>query len=254
LAKASEQFRQSDVLRWGIVALVMGGVAVLGSNVSALIPQSMLAGLHKSRLQGATLDQMRVQLADLEEETLALRRDNAALAARFTLREQDANEVTRRVGALEVSVPRLLEDLPQPVAIDRTETGSIGDEGAQTFDAEGGSVVVRQRPMDIALPALPADASVPTAGDGLSSYGVAVGPPVSPEQASATWRDLSVKLGPLLLGLTPTTIDIDDGEGERLVAGPIAQLSEATALCQRLERVSIPCLPVPYGGTPVATP
>ena len=61
MAKASEQFRQSDVTTWGIVALVLSGIAVMGANVSALMPRDVLAGLHKTRLEGASVDQFVVK-------------------------------------------------------------------------------------------------------------------------------------------------------------------------------------------------
>jgi predicted nuclease with TOPRIM domain len=106
------------VTTWGIVALVLAGIAVMGANMSALMPQSLLAGLHKTRIGGASLEQLRGQVADLREETQRLRRENSVLAARFALEEQQGNEVTRRVGALEVSLPRLLEALPDNAGVD----------------------------------------------------------------------------------------------------------------------------------------
>lgn len=257
MAKASEQFRQSDVAIWGGVALFAGAVAVLGANVSALIPQGMLAGLHQARLQGATLDQLRIQVADLRDQTLQLKRDNAVLTARFALEEEQGNAVKQRVGALEVSLPKLLEALPDTAEIDRTNlTASIGEDNVETFEADGGSVSVRQLPMIEVAPMqpLPADpvttGSIDTAAE--PAFGIAIGPAVTPSQAPATWRDLSVKLGPLLFGLAPLVSEPENGGDSRIVAGPIVQLSEATALCQRLERVSIPCQPMPFTGTALA--
>lgn len=251
MAKASDQFRQSDVTSWGAVALVAGAIAVLGANVSTLLPQGMLAGLHQARLQGATLDQLRIQVSYLREQTLQLRRENSVLVARFALEEQQGNSMQQRVGALEVSLPKLLEALPETAQIDRTNlTASIGDDDVVSFEAEGGSVEVRQRPMIEALPPLPANADpVVTGSIGEAAFGIAIGPSVTREQAPETWRDLTMKLGPLLLGLDPLLADSDATEAGRILAGPIAQLSEATALCQRLERVSIPCTPTAYAGT-----
>lgn len=242
-------------MTWGAVALVAGAVAVLGANVSALLPPGVLAGLHQSRLGGATLEQLRFQVADLREQTLQLKRENSALLTRFALEEQQGTEMQQRVGALEVSLPKLLEALPDTAEIDRANlTASIGSDDVVSFDADGGSVEVRQRPMPEALPPLPMPTDPVTTGSIAAAtseaYGVAIGPAVRSEQASETWRDLSMKLGPLLLGLSPM-LSATDEETSRIVAGPIAQLAEATALCQRLERVSIPCLPMPYAGTPL---
>lgn len=258
MAKASEQFRQSDVTTWGIVALVFGAVAVLGANVSAVIPSSILGGLHKTRIEGASVEQLRLQVANLREQTLELKRENTMLANRFALEEQNGNAVRQRVGALEVSLPRLLEALPPDAKIDRSSlTASIGE--ALVYDADGGSVMIRQQPMAEAAPANPEMQPLPepvqTANVALPSemdFGIALGTPVAFEQAPETWNDLSMKLGPLLFGLSPLLVDQADSDKKRIVVGPITELSEATALCSRLERVSISCLPMPFTGTPLS--
>jgi hypothetical protein len=261
LAKASEQFRQSDVTTWGIVALVLSGIAVMGANVSALLPPGVLAGLHKTRIEGASLEQLRIQVSDLREEQIRLRRENGVLTARFALDEQRGNEITRRVGALEVSLPDLLEALPDDANIDRSNlTAAIGKDPALVYEADGGSVVVRRQPMAEAQP-VPADeqplpapveqvASIPVPDE--SAFGVALGPAVAFEQASGAWRDLTMKLGPLLFGLAPLLVDEANSDNQRIIVGPINQLSEATALCARLERLSVSCLPMPFTGTPLA--
>ncbi|KRA42639.1 hypothetical protein [Devosia sp. Root635] len=260
MAKASEQFRQSDVNTWGIVALVLSGIAVMGANVSALMPRDLLAGLHKTRLEGASLDQLRLQVAELREEQVRLKRETGILTARFSLGEQQGNDVLRRVGALEVSLPRLLETLPDGGNIDRNSlTAAIGQEPALVYQADGGSVVVRHQPMAEAKPAageqpLPAPvpqlAAIPVPNE--QQFGIALGPSISFEQAPEAWRDLSMKLGPLLFGLAPLLVEQANGDDQRIVVGPITQLSEATALCARLERLSVSCLPMPFTGTPLA--
>lgn len=257
MAKASEQFRQSDVTTWGIVALVVGGIAVLGANISALVPQSVLAGLHRSRLDAPTLDQLRVQVAELREQSVQLKRENGVLAARFALEEQQGNEITRRVGALEVSLPKLLEALPDGGAhIDRSNvTAAIGEGQALVYDADGGSVLVRQQPMLEAQPApsqpLPALPQTALAMPDEAAFGIAIGPSISFDQAPAAWDDLSRKLGPLLFGLAPLLVDEANGDDKRIVVGPITELAEATALCVRLERVAVSCMPMPFTGTPL---
>jgi len=262
LAKASEQFRQSDVTLWGIVALACAGLAVFGANVSALVPQGMLAGLHKTRLEGPSLDSLRQQVADLREQTVRLRRENELLVSRFALQERAGNEIVRRVGALEVSVPRLLEALPAGAEIDRSSlTASIGGNGTLSFDADGGSVVVRQTPMPQAAagdpvtqplpPPVEAAPLVAAATPNEDAYGIAIGPAIAFEQAQAQWSDLTLKLGPLLFGLSPLLVDETNGEGKRIVVGPISALAEATALCRRLEGISIACMPMPFTGEPL---
>lgn len=257
MAKASEQFRQSDVAVWGIVALVFGGIAVLGANISAAIPSSILGGLHKTRIEGASLEQLRLQVADLREETLQLKRENGLLATRFALEERQGNEITQRVGALEVSLPKLLEALPSGAEIDRSAfTASIGEGEALIYDADGGSVIVRQSPMAEAQPAQPLPALVEQtaalAVPNEAAFGIALGPSIAFEQAPETWKDLSIKLGPLLFGLAPLLVDEANSDDKRIVVGPITQLAEATSLCARLERVSISCMPMPFTGTPLS--
>lgn len=260
MAKASEQFRQSDVTIWAVVALVFGGLAVVGSNISAVIPPNLLAGLHKTRIEGPSLDQLRSEVADLRAESRRIRQDNIELAARFALQERGGGEVIRRVGALESSIPRLLEAIPANAEVDRTNlTAAIGGQQSLVYDADGGSVVVRQQSMPLAQQsAPPAPQKIPdvlsasTAAPGAeSAYGVALGSPVTPQSASAAWSDLSLKLGPLLFGMVPMVSNQSSGNQQRIVVGPITELSEATALCTRLERVSIACTPMPFMGTPL---
>ncbi|KKB82908.1 hypothetical protein VW29_15285 [Devosia limi DSM 17137] len=238
---------------WGIVALVCGATAVLGANVSAMIPQSVLAGLHKTRLEGASLDQLRIQVGELREQSAQLKRDNDVLTTRFALQEQAGNDVVHRVGALEVSLPKLIEALPDTAEIDRSSlTASIGGGETQMYEADGGSVMVRQQPMPMlaarAGQGMPQQlAAVPDA----AAFGIAIGPKTSFEGAPAAWTDLSGKLGPLLFGLAPLLADEANSAEKRIVVGPITQLSEANALCVRLERIAITCVPVPFTGTPL---
>lgn len=256
LANASEQFRQSDVTFWGLVALIMGGIAVFSANVSAVVPSSVLAGLHKTRLEGASVEQLRNDVAQLRNETLRLKTENATLLTRFALQEQSGGEVTRRVGALEVSIPRLLEAVPDSAEIDRSIlTSSIGDGESVVFAAEGGSVKVSQQPMPQALPPAPAlPDPVETASidnPAVLAFGVAVGPEIPAGDADLAWNDISTKVGPLLLGLAPRLADQLNSNDKRIVVGPVSDISEARALCTRLESVAISCAPMPFTGTPL---
>jgi len=226
------------------------------------MPQGVMAGLHKTRLEGASLEQLRVQVVDMREEQLRLKREQSVLTARFALDEQNGNDITRRVGALEVSLPRLLETLPNGGNVDLSNvTASIGRDPALVYQAEGGSVVVRQQPMAEAMPApaagaqpLPAPvqqlASIPLPNE--AAFGVALGPSIPFEQAPEAWRDLTMKLGPLLFGMAPLLVEEANSDDQRIIVGPITELSEATTLCDRLERLSVSCLPMPFTGTPLA--
>jgi len=256
VAKASEQFRQSDVTLWAITALVCAGLAVFGSNASLLVPQGIIAGLHQPRIAGATIESLRSEVSALRNDTMRLRTENQQMLSRFALQEKSGSDVLRRVGALEVTVPTMLEGVPVARLVDSASTASIGEGQAVTFEAEGGSVSVRQSPLVGAnpVPPLPAPISPQTATalPSPTSYGVAIGAPVSFEQAPAQWNDLTLKVGPLLFGLAPLLMHDDSSTDKRIVVGPIAELSEARSLCERFERISIACLPMPYDGTPLS--
>jgi cell division septation protein DedD len=178
------------------------------------------------------------------------------------MQERSGNDITRRVGALETTVPQILENLPNGPSIDRDSvTASIGSNQTLTFEAEGGTVAVRQSALPQAsLPApvnqpLPApvatEQTTALAMPNENAYGIAVGAAVPFEQTPALWSDLTLKLGPLLFGLSPLVADEANGEDKRIVVGPIEELAEARALCQRFERVSIACIPMPFSGTPL---
>lgn len=253
LAQAADQFRQSDVTTWGIVALICCAFAVISANVSALVPDAALAGLHSSRIQGGNVSQLRAEVAALQAETARLRRDATALETRFALADEAGNAVTRRVGALEVSVPKLLEALPAGAEIDRTNiTAAIGSRPVLTYEAEGGSVAVSHVPMPEAtrmanVPNQPMPSVVPNP----MAFALALGPEVPAEEASTQWQDLTLKVGTLLIGLSPLVADQAESSAKRIVAGPIADAEQAQRICEQMVRVGIDCMPVPFTGNPL---
>lgn len=250
MAKASDQFRASDVTFWGVTALFCCGAAVLSANVAALVPAGFFVGLHTSRADGTTISQLRSQVATLVEESVRMRRENNVLLQRFTLAEQARNEVTQRVGALEVSLPTLLEKMPAATGIDRSVTASISEEEPQTFEAEGGSVAVQQKPLlPRAAPAVPQQ-EMATAVPSGESFAIALGFPVAADEAEGEWQELSARVGTLLLGLAPLLQDTGNGAA-RLVAGPLDTTTQADALCGRLDLVGIPCQTVRFTGEPL---
>lgn len=246
----SEQFRQSDVTVWGIAALVCTGLAILGANIGGLIPSSALNALHSPRNDAASLSQLRQQVAELRTETAQLRRQNEVLTTRFSLQEQSGNEVVRRVGALEVSIPALAEMRPATAPIDRSvTTASITNNAGQQVAAEGGTVVVHQSPLQQPLPA---PIAVPSASSGAQvGYAVAVGASFASGQAATQWHDLEVRLGSLVIDMSPLVTDGTGANQQRLILGPIAQMSEARDLCQRLEQMEIACSPTSFAGAPI---
>lgn len=238
---------------WGVLALSCWAVAVLLANVSGLVPASVFAVFHASRLDGATIAQVRAEVATLRTETDRMRRENNILVQRLDLAERARGEVTQRVGALEISVPRLLEQVPQSVAIDRSVTASIVDGNAVTFEAEGGSVRVEHRPL-IAVESRPVEESdeviAGPVADG-SQYGIALGFPVMADEAEALWQEMLAKVGTLLVGTWPVLSGIEGTDGERLIAGPVGTESQAAQICGRLDRVGVPCEPARFKGEPL---
>lgn len=265
MARAAEQFRAGDVTAWGVATLVIWAVALLSANVSGIVPPGIYAALHTSRLSGSTVTQLRAQVAALEAETTRLKRDGLELQQRLARAEEAAGTVTRRVGALEVSIPDIVErqnmaeaaQMRQPDLIDDIATGSI-DDGSFTFEAEGGTVRVRQRPLietggDIRFETVALDTPdfqlpMPPVADG-SAMGVAIGLPIANLDPRVQWRALLAGAGAALDGMSAVVETTEGDQRPRLVAGPLEDRLSALALCDTLQKVAIPCEVVPYAGT-----
>lgn len=255
MAKAAEQFRAADVTVWGIIALGVWAVAILSANLSGIIPAGVYGALHASRLEGSTLNQLRTQVSALEEEAARAKREAAQLLQRFSLSEEATGSVTQRVGALEVSLPRLLEQGQTTKAIDSMSTGSIDGGKRLTFEADGGTVAVQQRPLvpgsgEVKLKVVPLSKSMPasisTSG---ATQGIAIGFPVVPESAEAQWQEMLAQFGSMLIGMSPVLAD--QGGSTVLVAGPVIDKASAIDLCAQLDKMGVPCQPAPFAGEPV---
>lgn len=258
LAKASDQFQAKDVTFWGVFALVVWGVALLGANLAGLVPAGVLGGLHASRLDGANLNQLRGEVAALETQATALKQENTVLLQRFMLNEQQSGEVTRRVGALELTLPKILESLNDP-GVDRTAvTASAGSKPpATTIEADGGSVSFTTMPLSgdggsasSSEQPMP-QPLVPEASPDPASFGIALGPPIDADEAAESWQEMNGRVGTLLVGLGPILGHVEGGAGRRLVAGPIDSEAAARELCGRMAKVGIACASVPFIGDPL---
>lgn len=266
MASSGDHFKSSDVTFWGIVALGLGAVAVLGGNLSAVVPPHLLTGLHSTRLDGGNLNHLRAEVSQLRDETSRMRNENGRLLTMLTLAEQDQGDVTRRIGAIESSLPTLIEENALKVNIDRASiTSGIGGKTAELMEADGGMIAVTTQPLEggspqttapeeSEMPAIPQTAATApqsrVSAPPPDKFGIALGPRVSIRDAFVAWQDITNKVGPLLLGLGPI-LSGDDTMAQRLVAGPLDQFSEAEQLCSRMRRVGITCLPVPYEGDPL---
>ena len=242
---------------WGIVALGIWAVAILSANLSGIIPASVYGAMHASRLEGSTLNQLRTQVAALEEEAARAKREGTQVLQRFAMSEEAASAVTKRVGALEISLPRLVEAQSKPAALDPMSTGSIEVGKTLTFEADGGTVAVQQRPLlpgsdEIRLKlvplasAMPAEIQVPG-----TAQGVSLGFPVVADAAEAQWQEMLAQFGTMLDGMSPLLADKEGSEGKMLVAGPMVDKASAIELCARMDKVGVPCEPVPFAGQPV---
>lgn len=246
-----------DITFWGVFALMTWTLAVLAANVSVFIPDGILGGLHASRLDGGSFNQLRGQVADLESETARLRQENTVLLQRLSLNEQTNGEVLRRVGALELTIPQVLEALNvRGPGIDTGTTASTGTAPPTTFDVEGGSVSYTTSPMaDVQDPTETATQPMPEAIGSIapdsSAFGIALGPPIDADEGDATWRSLNDKVGALMLGMGPLLANVEGGAGRRLVVGPLASEAEARQLCGRMAKVGIACASVPFIGAPM---
>ena len=255
LARSGDQFQSKDITFWGVFALAAWAVALVGSNLSGLIPPGVLGGLHASRLDGASLNQLRSQVEQLQTQAAELRQENTVLLQRFMLNEQQGGEVTRRVGALEQTMPKVIESLNGGGSIDRTAvTASTRTGAVTTFSTDGGSVSYTKTPLSGApvprtdkeqpMPRTLTDTPTPDA----SSFGVALGPPIDANEGEGAWESMNSRVGTLLVGLAPILGHVEGGSGRRLVVGPIASEADARELCGRMAKIGIACASVPFIG------
>ena len=193
----------------------------------------------------------------LETEAARLQQDNTVLMQRFALNEQSSGEVTRRVGALELTVPQVLDALnARGPGIDTGTTASIGTGPATSFDVEGGSVSYttrrrwprsrRRRPRASRFPTL-----CWTITPDSNAFGIALGPPIDADEGEAAWRSMNDRVGTLLLGMGPLLATVEGSGGKRLVIGPIATEADARQICGHMAKVGIACASVPFIGTPL---
>ncbi len=296
VADKTANVQYSDVAFWGMVAMLAGAVAMLSLTLSAVVPASVLGGLRASRIPGGNINQLRAQVARLSQEQTQMLSQTRELRTRLSLADRGRGEVIRRVGALETTIPMLLEVVPPGSEIDPLSiTAAIDDTEGVRFEAQGGYVTVSQRPLfgslDVqalppplssAPPAPPSpavetgskqaperligSAETPASGPAgwprvnlvetdatrlaQTRYGIAIGALVQEGNQQQAWRDLSAKIGTLLIGLAPAISDPLQNGNLRLIAGPIADYGQAQMLCTRITRVGIDCLPVQYASEP----
>lgn len=267
MSKPVERYRQSDVNFWGIAAIAACGIAMTATSLPALLPNQVFTALHTSRLNGASVNSLRAQMATLEEENAKLRIDTAQLITRLGLAEKDRGTITQRVGALENTVPVLMEQIPPGNTIDASIVTSSTGKATESATITGGSVEISRTPLypdssDFRAPETELSAApTPTATQEMpelktdlpslerfssEQYGIAVGGTVTVNEAYVSWIDLRNKVGALLIGMEP--ILSSGNSGYHIVAGPVDRIARAEELCGYVERAGLQCLPVPYSG------
>lgn len=248
-----------EIAHWGIAALACGALAVLAANLSFLVPAHALGGLHTPYRETGGFNRMRAQLAELEQDRNRIVGDYRALLARFNLLDDDNGEVIRRLAAVEMSLPLLIESLPLESDIDRSLlTAAITETAAEVYEVDGGTMVVRYSPLFDELAPEAAEQPLPPPLDQgalpiithIGLQGIAVGESIEHENLEATYADISTAAGTLLLGTAPLVAQADAEELARIVLGPLPDLASAEAMCGRLERLELPCNPAPYEGAP----
>ncbi len=276
MARFIDNIKTSDVSFWGIVALSVGAIAVLSANMPSIIPADLATKMHATRIDGVSLNHMRVQVSELENDAAKMRDEYNRLTTMLKLAEQGRNDVTKRVGAMETSLPLLLEAIPPGVKIDSSiTTASIGEGSNETkIEGQGGYAIVSStaieetshdkpldvpqeiiKPLDEAIPpqltnnqALEEQAAKEIAVTKNGFFGIALGKEIKTTDAIVAWQDIERKVGTLLLGLKPILSKNDGNDIRMLIAGPIENYAQAEQLCNRMQRVGIACLPLPYEG------
>lgn len=257
----SEEPSQIEIVRWAIAALVCGGLAVFGANVGRFVPSQVINLVHTTHHQGASMDQLRAQVANLRQLNGTMAADYRSLMNRFNLLDDDSGEVIRRLAAVENSLPLLIESLPVSTDIDRSLlTASIAEAGGEVYVVEGGEMVIRHSPLFDGLvgEALP-DQPLPPVLEPIaiderralaetSLLGIAVGPDIEEDRLAAIYDEIVDAAGPLLLGTVPLLGRAEDGARSRIVLGPLPDGGSVEMLCDRLYRIGIACERANYVG------
>lgn len=272
------RFEQADVKIWGFIAVGVVTSMVLLSSIANFVPSKFLNSLRETRQNSGTINQLQAELTSIRLEFATLKRANSIAGTRLTLGEESNSKFSRRVRALESSIPMLMEALPADATIDRSLiTASINEANGEEIIKSDDKVTIVQsslfdnRPISDAAPetlqqALPEavdDVAAPTMETkaneapmvevSSSEFGLIIGPTVSMKDAPLVWERYKADVGTLLIGLEPKMLPINNDSNEwRIIAGPIADISEAISLCLQISRVGVTCEASGFGGVELA--
>lgn len=122
------QFKQSDMRLWGLVAIAALTVMLVFSSASLLIPKGWNNMLKETPDNLGTVAQLQSELRSIRMEFAAMKRQSNVTDSRLNLGEESNSFVSRRVRALESSIPILLEALPPGAQLDKSlVTASINE-------------------------------------------------------------------------------------------------------------------------------
>lgn len=220
---------------WSFAALAaLGAVVVIGltergSDRLASLPDEVAIAIgrvspaNETRVAARTppLDEQR-QRAELEERRI--------LAARIAELERGLGDVTgsipRQTGReAPTEQPRLAPIIPMP-----EERSSAAPPGTQRpAAAPAGAVTLATR----------------------TQFGVDLGPEPTVPTLRARWLRMVERHGAALQALDPVILVREGANGApvlHLLAGPFADLAEATSLCARLRGAGVSCAPTSYEG------
>lgn len=259
-------------MKWGSGAFLAVAVAVVSVNAGPLLPSEFRVALHSSRFGSVDAISLGTQVAALEAEIRVLGRDNNQLSQRVAAVNRQGGAVSQRVSSLESTLPDFLERSANGDLIDQGfSTASIGTE--QPSDSS--KVRVRMLPMNPVDQSMPSGSSQDTPADtaqvaiadlsrdiavGMdgakdtaeaveftqSQFALDFGRTATVDAGQALWDRLQAGSGALLFGLEP--LMRADADGDHLVVGPIADISQVLEVCQAFTQVGYTCAPVAFEG------
>lgn len=235
-------------------------MALLGAGAAAVLPPGLLSGLHTPLAQTGSVGQLQAQIGDLQARLSELKAGNTVLMQRAALADQSTSDVLKRLGALELTVPELIEAAnAAPATIDSgIITGSTAAAPPTLQPAEGGSVSYSTTPLPLVQTApepaslQPLPSVIAPARPDPDAFGVALGPPILESEGTQAWQVMNGRAGTLLLGLSPLIAPIEGAPGHRLIAGPLSSEASARALCGAFAKLGIACASTAYMGTTLA--
>lgn len=266
------KFQQDDVKLWGFIAVGAVTGAIVLSSVTAFLPDRFINGLRETRQHYGTISQLQAELTAIRVEFATMKREASISGTRMTLAEESSSKFSRRVRALESSIPMMLEALPADANIDRSLiTASINEANGEEIIQSDGTVKISRSDLfapqttdpenaakfEQALPEMvddlvqeqPVVEAAPVVQLSSTEFAIKIGNPITAENALLAWRQLKTEVGTLLIGLDAYTIPSEsDSTKMQILAGPMRDMAEAISICTQIVRSGIACEASGFGG------